>query len=292
MLDKKKFSEWYDKNYKILLFISLGFFITSFIYLGYFYQQNNDFVYKDVSLKGGTSLTINGNIDAESLEKYLKDYFNDVSFRKLSEMTTGELLAVTIETSAEPEELTEKVEEFGIMLDNNNSSVEFTGSSLSKGFYKQLLIAISISFILLSMVIFVLFKSFVPSITIVFVALVDIAVPLSIINMFKFPISSAGVAAFLMLIGYCVDTNILLTTRALKKKEGTLNSRLFGAFKTGMMMTITSLSALIPAFFIITGLPDSFRQILLILFLGLMADIVATWIFNASVIKWYSEKKK
>ena len=94
-----------------------------------------------------------------------------------------------------------------------------------------------------------------------------------------------------MLIGYSVDTDILLTTRALKKQEGTVNQRIYGAFKTGIFMTITALAAVLPAFFIITGLPDSFRQIFFILALGLGADIINTWLTNASIIKWYCEKK-
>jgi preprotein translocase subunit SecF len=94
-----------------------------------------------------------------------------------------------------------------------------------------------------------------------------------------------------MLIGYSVDTDILLTSRALKSREGTLNSRIYGAFKTGILMTLTALAAVLPAFFLITGLPDSFRQIFLILSIGLFADIFNTWLTNASIIKWYCNKK-
>ena len=94
-----------------------------------------------------------------------------------------------------------------------------------------------------------------------------------------------------MLIGYSVDTDILLTTRALRKKDSTLNLRIYGAFKTGIFMTLTALAAVLPAFFIVTGLPDSFRQIFLILALGLFADIINTWLTNASIIKWYCQRK-
>ena len=63
------------------------------------------------------------------------------------------------------------------------------------------------------------------------------------------------------------------------------------AFKTGSLMTLTALAAVLPAFFIVTGLPDSFRQIFLILAIGLFADLVNTWLTNASIIKWYCTKK-
>ena len=122
-------------------------------------------------------------------------------------------------------------------------------------------------------------------------AFADIIMPLAVIDYFGIKLSAAGIAAFLMLIGYSVDTDILLTTRALKKKEGALNERIFGAFKTGSFMTITALVAVLPAFFIISGLPDSFRQIFLILALGLFADLINTWLTNVGIIKLYCDKK-
>jgi preprotein translocase subunit SecF len=56
-------------------------------------------------------------------------------------------------------------------------------------------------------------------------------------------------------------------------------------------MTTTALVAVLPVFFIVTGLPDSFRQIFLILAIGLFMDIFNTWMTNASIIKWYCDKK-
>jgi len=290
----KRFSkEWYNKYYKILFLIPVLFLFISLIYLGYFYSKNGDFIYKDVSLSGGTSLTINGEVSQEILEPELKLIFPDVSFTHLSELTSKKQIALRIESSASPEDLKKEVETIlGYSLTEDNSSVEFTGSSLSKDFYKQLIIALIISFILMSIVIFILFKSFVPSIAVIFAAFADIVISLAVIDYLGIKISAAGIAAFLMLLGYSVDTDILLTSRALKSQEKPLNSRIFGAFKTGIFMTLTALAAVVPAFFLITGLPDSFRQIFLVLSIGLTADIFNTWLTNAGIIKWYCDKKK
>ena len=45
-----------------------------------------------------------------------------------------------------------------------------------------------------------------------------------------------------MLIGYSVDSDILLTTRVLKR-QGKLNDELNGAFRTGIIMTSTTIAA-------------------------------------------------
>jgi len=291
MINKEKFSVWYDNNYKLLLLIPILLTLGSLVYLASFYAVNGDIMYKDVSLKGGTTITINGEIDTVKIESELPKYFQDVSFRKLTEISTGEQIAIIIETSAKPDEVKSKISELGINLTDENSSTEFTGPSLSASFYKQLMYAILLSFVLMSFVIVFLFKSFVPSIAVIFAALSDLIVPLAILNFFGITVSSAGIAAFLMLIGYSVDTDILLTSRVLKKKEGTVNHRIFGAFTTGMMMTCTSLAAVLPAFLLVTGLPDSFRQIFLILSFGLFVDMISTWVGNASIIKWYCEAK-
>jgi preprotein translocase subunit SecF len=105
------------------------------------------------------------------------------------------------------------------------------------------------------------------------------------------------VAALLMLIGYSVDTDILLTTRLLKRK-GELNDKIKDAMKTGMTMTLTTLAALIALFVVSSGsyLVSSFTRIDIIsdvsvvLIFGLIADIINTWMTNVGILKWYLEK--
>jgi preprotein translocase subunit SecF len=99
--------------------------------------------------------------------------------------------------------------------------------------------------------------------------------------------SSAGIIALLMLIGYSVDTDILLTNRVLKRQEGSLNERLWGAFKTGMTMIMTSLVAVAVALLVVKSFSVTLTQIFTILSIGLIFDIFNTWVTNASILKWH-----
>lgn len=262
------------------------------IYLFMFYQANGSILLRDVSLSGGTAITITANLDIDKLESALKQEFNDISFRKLTDINTGAGVAVVMESPLKPEELKPAIEKIiGFKLDEKNSSTEFSGPSLSENFFKQLMFALVISFVLMSFVIFFLFRTFVPSMAVIFAVFADIVMPLALIDFLGIKLSAAGIAAFLMLIGYSVDTDILLTTRAIRNKEGKVNERIYRAFKTGIFMSITALFAVVPAFFLVTGLPDSFRQIFLVLALGLVADIINTWMTNTGIIKWYCVKK-
>lgn len=286
-------SDWYDKYYKFLLIIPIIILVLSLAYIGYFYSKHNDFFLKDTTLSGGTTITLIADTDVIALESALKQEFPDLSIRKLTDIRTGKATSFIIETSKEPDLLKSALEKFlGYELTDKNSTIEFTGPSLSQSFYKQLILALIISFVLMSITIFVIFRTFVPSLAVIFAVFADIIMPLALIDLLGMRLSAAGIAAFLMLIGYSVDTDVLLTTRAIRTKGGTVNQRIYRAFKTGSFMTTTALIAVLPAFFIVSTLPESFRQIFLILSLGLFADLVNTWLTNASIIKWYCVKKK
>ncbi len=298
ILEKKertKFSFNYDKHYGKLFVIPVLLMLFSVGYLFYFHAQTGDFIIKDISLSGGTTITVFGNFSdnvLQDLEQGLNAEYKDISFRRLTESTSGKTSTIIIESQESTDKIKASIEKLlGLELTQQNSSIEFSDSALSGNFYRQLIIALIISFVLMSIVIFIMFKSFIPSTAVIFAAFSDIVMPLALIDFLGIKLSAAGIAAFLMLIGYSVDTDILLTTRALKKQGGTLNERIYGAFKTGIFMTLTALAAVLPAFFLITGLPNSFRQIFFILALGLMADIINTWLTNASIIKWYCDRK-
>lgn len=283
---------WYDRYYKLILVFPVLLLILCLIYLGWFYHTTGDFMIRDTSLAGGTSITLQGAYDVQKTQAELSALIPDVRVRAISDSATARTIALVIESGEKPDQVKDAVEQvLDITLDAKNSNIEFSGPALGQSFYKQLIYALIASFILMSIVIFFLFRTFIPSIAVIFAAFADIVMPLALINLLGIPLSAAGISAFLMLIGYSVDTDILLTTRVTKKREGTVNQRIYSSFRTGIFMTLASLCAVLPAFFIVTGLPDSFRQIFLILTFGLVADIITTWLTNASILKWYAEAK-
>jgi preprotein translocase subunit SecF len=113
---------------------------------------------------------------------------------------------------------------------------------------------------------------------------------MAMFNLFNLRLTTAGIAAFLMLIGYSIDTDILLTTRVLKRKEGTISERIASAVPTGMTMTFASLAAVLVAFYATES--ELMKQIMFILGWGLVADLVFTWLFNAALLRMYAEKRE
>jgi preprotein translocase subunit SecF len=98
---KTAFGKFHDKYYKILLLIPIIIFIASISYLGYFYSLNNDFMNKDISLTGGTSVTIPGNMDSSRLENDLAGKLDSLKVRTISDLTSGEQIALVIQTKSD-----------------------------------------------------------------------------------------------------------------------------------------------------------------------------------------------
>lgn len=149
------------------------------------------------------------------------------------------------------------------------------------------LYAILAAFLGMSLLAFVLFRTFIPSIAIVVSAFSDIMIPLAAMNVLNIPLELGTVAALLLLIGYSVDSDILLNTHVLRR-GGEFYESVYRAMQTGVTMTITSMAAMLAMFTVASlfGI-EILAQIGLILFIGLAADLMNTYLLNFSLLRWY-----
>jgi len=135
--------------------------------------------------------------------------------------------------------------------------------------------------------VFAMFRTFIPSVAVVLSAFSDIVIPLALMNVFGIKLSLGTVAALLMLIGYSVDSDILLNNHILRRR-GDFYESTYRAMRTGVTMTLTSLSAMavmaiVAWYFDIPLLPD----IGVVLVFGLTADLMNTYLMNVSLLRWY-----
>ena len=209
----------------------------------------------------------------------------------------------------------EKMIRFGPMSETQKEALEDMLESHYAGHYEipksmdpvfgeqfriQALYAVTIAFLLMAIVVFVVFRTFIPPIAVIFAAFSDIVIAVACMDIVGLELSLGTVAALLMLIGYSVDSNILLTTNLLRKK-GDLNEKVRNAMKTGITMTSTTLSAVF-AMFIVSSSIHFFsahfapipilRDISVVLLFGLVMDLMNTWLLNAGILRWYIEAKE
>jgi len=170
----------------------------------------------------------------------------------------------------------------------------------AKALQGQAIKAIVVSFCLMAIVVFMIFRTFIPSVAVVLSAFSDIVIAAAFIVILGIELSFGTVAALLMLIGYSVDSDILLTTRLLKRR-GNLDDKVTSAMTTGLTMTGTTLAALLMMYFVSTYsylIVPSFPQISIIsdisavLLFGLAADLMNTWMLNTGILKWHLSKPR
>ncbi|MFH1849643.1 MAG: protein translocase subunit SecF [archaeon] len=285
-------ADFYEKKYMLLMIIPLVLLILALAQIGVQYATTGDFLNKGVSLKGGITVTIptDEQLDARDIQGFLEDEFPglDINVRVLK--SVGELVGISIEADADTGQMNDFLraieEKTGISKDL--FGIEQIGSSLGDSFFRETLFAIMIAFLFMGIVVFFYFRTVVPSVAVILAAFSDIVITLAIVNLLGIKLSSSGIAAFLMLIGYSVDTDILLSTKVLKRKEGTVSERVYSAMKTGMTMTMTTIAAVTVG--LIFSKSAVLQQIMTILLIGLIVDIINTWIQNVGIIRWYMDR--
>jgi preprotein translocase subunit SecF len=168
-----------------------------------------------------------------------------------------------------------------------DASINQIGETFGKTLQSQAVLAMIFSFIGMAIVVFISFRTFVPSVAVVLSAFADIVMTAATMNVVGLPLSLGTVAALLMLIGYSVDSDILLTNRVLKR-QGKLNDKLAGAFHTGIIMTSTTFAA-VTAMLLVSwwGSVQILAEISAVLLIGLVFDVMNTWLTNAGILKWY-----
>ena len=284
----------YEKHYKLLLLFPMLLVLLALVQIGAQYAVTGDFVHKGISLKGGSTITITKELlfSASELESRLHQQFpqSELQVRTLS--SVGEETVVIESNSRSPEEIAALLAALRqeSQLTTSDYSVEIVDPALGDSFFRQALGALGVAFLLMGLAVLLYFRVWIPSLAIILAAFSDIVVTLAIFNLTGQPLSTAGIAAFLMLIGYSVDTDILLSSRVLKRKESPVMERIYGAIKTGLTMTATTLAAVLVALLLVQS--EVVKQIMLIIFIGLIVDMVMTWIQNVGVLRLYLEKQE
>jgi preprotein translocase subunit SecF len=290
-----KYLNYYDRNYKKLLIIPMIILFLSISMIVYEYATTGDFMEKGVSLKGGVTINVPTkglNIDIIKLEEFLKTQHPtyDINTRAYTSFGTvdGVFIEADAATKEEADKIVASVSEY-TKVNQKQMSVDLVGSALGASFFQQTIIAMLVAYVCVSIIVFMYFRTFLPSFAVVLAGFSTIVETLAMVDFLGIKVTTAGIAAFLMLIGYSIDTDILLTVRVLKRKEGDVFSRIMGAIKTGLTMNLTTMAAV----FVGMMLSQStvLTQIMTIIFIGMCFDMINTWIQNVAILRMYTKRK-
>ncbi|MGM0771135.1 MAG: protein translocase subunit SecF [Halobacteriota archaeon] len=239
-----------------------------------------------LEFEGGTMVAFETQESASLLEQAYSDY-SLVDARK-----TGDRAILQFGPMVNEEQ---KALEKDVTSKYSNVEIRQIGALYGKELQSQALKAIALSFIGMAIFVLLIFRTAVPSISVVISAISDIIIAVAFMNIFGIELSLGTVAALLMIIGYSVDSDILLTTRVLKRR-GTPNENIGRAMYTGLTMTTTTLSALAVMYIVSTfsylvtssaSQVNLLSDISIVLIFGLVADIMNTWLLNTGILRWH-----
>ncbi|MFA9425413.1 protein translocase subunit SecF [Natronorubrum sp. A-ect3] len=262
-----------------VLAVALLVLTGSFLVTGTPVQLGMDFA-------GGSELTV----QTTSSEEEIANAFDEEpeSVQAVTAPDTDNQYIVQF-TSTDLSSLTEQAEQ-NLEQDGDADIVQLE-STVSESFGSQTqqtaLLGIAVAFLGMSVLAFLLFRTFVPSIAIVVSAFSDIVIPLAFMAITGISLSLGTVAALLMLIGYSVDSDILLNNHILRR-GGDFYESTNRAMETGVTMTVTSMTAML-----VMGISawlfgvELLASIGIILFVGLAADLMNTYMLNLSLLRWY-----
>jgi len=196
--------------------------------------------------------------------------------------TTG-LYVVTFDDEVRASQLDTEANEAGFSVESQDTvSGNFGDDS-------QLLAlgGVAVAFVGMSVLVFAMFRTFVPSIAVVISAFSDIVIPVALMNVLGIELTLGTVAALLMLIGYSVDSDILLNNHILRR-SGDFYESTYRAMRTGVTMTLTSISAMIVMTIVasLVGI-ELLSSIGIVLVFGLATDLMNTYMLNLSLLRWY-----
>ena len=264
--------------------IPMAIFVLSLIIVGMTWASTGLPVKPGIDFKGGTAVTISTTDSEEAIQAYFAGFPLEPITRDVTSRLY--LLRFTQMSTDQNQQLMDKIN-----ARYPDASVDYIDSTFGATLQGQALIALLFSFLGMAIVVFIAFRTIVPSIAVVSCAFIDMVGTAAGMTLVGIPLTLPTTAALLMLIGYSVDSDILLTMRVLKR-QGKLEDKLAGAFHTGIIMTSTTLAAALSLWVVasLAGI-EIIRVMAAVLLIGLALDIMNTWITNASILKWYVEGK-
>jgi len=244
-----------------------------------------------IDFRGGTMLTapLKGEFPSGIEGQISSTLGYNVKTRVVKDAFGNQEIEIFIDkplSSDEVDTVKKILEKDGINKDSVASDI--IQPSLGTEFFRQTLNALLFAFTLMALTVFLRFRTPVPSFAVVLSAFSDIVVTLAILVLIGIELSKGSLVALLLLIGYSVDTDILLTTRMLVKKKEPLTERIKKSMKTGMTMSITTFSAMFVLYIISSS--KILDDVAMVIMIGMVVDMINTWIQNVGILKWYLER--
>lgn len=268
-----------------LLAIPVTVLVLAVLILSLFTVMTGSPVDRGTEFTGGTEVRLDVDSSIDNPEQTIRELFSSEP-ESITAIPNGDSYIVTFaEGEITPDQIESDVDQNDQMTISELSTVS---PSLGNDAQITAIYGMLAAFLLMSILVIGLFRSIIPAFIIVLSAVSNILIASATMNLVGIQLSMGTVGALLMLIGYSVDSDILMNKYVLGNDLVSFQDNIHDAMRTGVTMTITSLSAMVVMFIVATlfgiGLLADMGFVLAV---GLIADLMNTYLMNVSILRWY-----
>jgi len=175
-------------------------------------------------------------------------------------------------------------------IPENSITIEPIGPAISGLQSEQMLYSIIVAFIVIGIITFIIFRRRVVPMAILLVVGLDILCVLGYMSLFRVPLSLTSILVIVMLVGYAIDTNILLAYRVLKRVGGESREQVAASLNTGLMIGVLLVVILLSLNILTSAMQLNVLTAMLIF--GIAINILNTWFLGAGILLRHAERQR
>jgi len=277
--------DYTDYSNRQLAAVPLAFLVLALAIIGGWFVVTGAPANLGLEFTGGVELRIAD--DGGNVEQQIQTAF-DREPDSIRTIPGDDVVVVTFQAAEDdPEGLANDLEDQASAAGLTTTAVDQVSPSFASDTARTALFGVALAFLGMSVLVFALFRTFVPSIAVVASAFSDLVIPIAAMNLLGIQMTLGTIAALLMIIGYSVDSDILLNDSVLRR-TGAFYESVSRAMRTGVTMTLTSIAAMVVMAVVaaVFGI-GLLRDIGIILSVGLCADLMNTYLMNVSLLRWH-----
>ncbi|MFZ8855980.1 MAG: hypothetical protein ACO2OX_02155, partial [Candidatus Nanopusillus sp.] len=207
-----------ENNYKKFLLISILLFaiFTGTILFNYF--KYGYIINKSITISGGYVTLINNNYNLTNTE--IQNILNQMNITDYVLYSTSNIIYIASRDQINGTLLISLLNQYyNISIQPSDISIQQYSSIVGDLIFNQFLFFVILTMILASFVIFIAFRVSNTTLNIISTILFDVIGLLAILSITKYPIGANGFIAMLMILGFAIDNNVVLSTNMIKEKD-------------------------------------------------------------------------
>jgi len=284
-----KILSFIENNYKKFLMISMVIFVIFVGTILFNYFKYGYIINKSITISGGYVTLINNNYHITNPE--IQNTLNQMNITDYVLYSTPNIIYIESGKQINETLLINLLnQDYNISLLSTDISIQHYSSLVGNLIFNQFLFFVILAMVLTAFVIFIAFRASKITLNIISTILFDIIGLLAILSITKYPIGANGFIGMLMILGFAIDNNVVLSTNIVKEKEKPFIERVRMSFRVGMLMEIIALYTLLLLYFIVPE--PSVDEFAFVLSVAIILDLLYYLIGNIPLYKYFEAKKE